>query len=552
MDRKLYGVVSVATLTIVLSIVVGVGIFFMLYMSGVSNIIRISEQKQVNEKILMLRSVLSADYAYYPSGKVMLRNIGREDLVVFRLITYLNGSLVWDSGIKEIARIKSGESKLVSFECPGCRKNDPILLAVYYFPSILLHEPNQVKPLDEIEVYKVLSITVNPPREGALSIFCPTPSLWTIIDMVDPIEGDDLQTLTDHVRILPSDSPVESMIRIRVDVSSGGTARSSGPVNIPSKSDTDLWIDANSEGLSHPIKVTINSLQEGWVIIPDTYELNNDYGARVDYVKISWNPISKRIMETYINIFYVEEGTYGISVEIYDCEGNLRASGYKEVEISNVPLAGLFLRESLLIEPIIPILEAYVIKVSIINLTPHTTTTTTITETITETVLTDSTTTTTLTKTINERTTVTTTTKTNTKYTTTTTTTTIPSTLTKTRTQKTTTTTTITRTYSWYSKTTTTTTTTATRTYTENIPTTTTTTTKTFTETTYTDTVTKTTTITRTITTTTTTTVTTTTTIFNGGGSGASSNPILGIIALFTSISLSLGAFMSMVVRGSG
>ncbi len=553
MASKSPGIVSIATITIILSIVIGVGIFFMLYMGGMSNIIRASEQKQINERILMLRSILSADYAYYPSGKVMLRNIGKEDLTVFRVITYLNGSLIWDSGIRNIVELKKGESKLISFQCPGCRRNDPILLAVHYVPSILIQGPEQIKPLDEIEVYKVLSISVQPPQEGALSIFCPTPSLWTIIDMVDPVEGDNLQTLTDHVRILPSDAAEEDMITIQLDVSSGGSTRSSGPVSIPSRSETDVWIDANAEGLTHPLKVSINSLEEGWVTIPDTYELWNDYGARVDYVKISWNPISKRIMEAYINIFYTEEGIYGVSLEIYDCNGNLRASGYKDVTVSEVPLAGLFLRESLLIEPVIPILEAYKIKVRIINLTPHTTTTTTITETITESVLTETTTTTTLKRTLYERTTVATTTKTKTHYTTTTTTTTISSILTKTKIKRTTTTTTITQTYSWHSKTTTTTTTTATRTYTETIPTTTTTTTKTFTKTTYTDTTTRTTTITRTATTTTTTTITITTTIFNDEASSRKlSNPILGVITLFISSWLSIGALSSMVVKKNG
>ena len=172
MNRKaLSSLVSVA---LILSVVVPVGIFLLSYSQGISNVIRQQEKEDVNEKILLLRSAISADYVFFPGEKAIIRNIGKEPIVIFRLIVYKNGELVWDSGIDKIAEIPVKKIKLLRFQCPTCTRNDSILLTVYYIPSRLFDEnnPQLIKPLSEVHLYKIASFPAEQPRQGVLSNVC--------------------------------------------------------------------------------------------------------------------------------------------------------------------------------------------------------------------------------------------------------------------------------------------------------------------------------------------------------------------------------------------
>ena len=544
---------SIVAIAIILSVIVPVGIYFFSYSQSISNVIRQQEKENVNEKLLLLRSLISADYVFFPGEKALIRNIGEEPVVIFRLIVYNNGTPIWDSGISKIAEIPVKETGLISFECPGCRAGDSILLTVYYIPSELFDEknPELVKPLSEVQIYKVRSFPVEVPKQGVISGVCGAPTQWSLVNFMDPVETYDFSVndfvLTEYVKIQPFDSNTMDTIDIKLRTTSPTGSKESGVVSIPTRSDTELWIESNSQGARHPIDVEIIPVTPGWTVLPLKWEFGEDYGALIDYVKLTWTKISLRLVEAIVNVIFTDTGSYNIRVEIFDCRGNKIATGSRNVVVE-VPIGAILQSFSIRLDRQVPILDTYYVKVSITNVSPHTTTTTTVTVTEYETVYAETTTTKTITEEV-RTTTTTTKTKTKTETISTTTTTTIP---TKTETVIERATTTTTRTLSGYSYTLVYTTITITSTITEQTPTTTITVTNTKTKTSYTTTITATTTETVTETVTTTTTVTVTTTVFDNAsnvklGSGVSDSLYFASLLGFLNLLVMIGV---VVLRG--
>ena len=102
--------VSLLTTIFIISIVLAVGFFLWNFTASLSQVLRIQGTEELNDKLKLLRARISTDYVFYPAGEARLRNIGNEPIVVYRLIVYNNGSLVWDSGISEIARMGIGRT----------------------------------------------------------------------------------------------------------------------------------------------------------------------------------------------------------------------------------------------------------------------------------------------------------------------------------------------------------------------------------------------------------------------------------------------------------
>ena len=96
---RVRGLSELLSILVLTGIIIGIGIMVWGLCSGYAAVERMKAHQELNKNILVLRSMISADYVMYPGGVAILRNIGKEPVVIIRLITIRNGRIVWDSGI---------------------------------------------------------------------------------------------------------------------------------------------------------------------------------------------------------------------------------------------------------------------------------------------------------------------------------------------------------------------------------------------------------------------------------------------------------------------
>ncbi|MCD6535789.1 MAG: hypothetical protein J7K49_01985 [Thaumarchaeota archaeon] len=382
--KKRRAQVSPLTTIFIISIVLAVGVFLWSFTASISQVLRMHGTEELNDRIKVLRSRISADYVFYPAGEARLRNIGNEPIVVYRLIVYNNGSLIWDSGIQEIARINIGKTKLIRFSCPGCKEGDPILLVVYYTPEEFYNtnNPKYLKSLYQIDVLKVASFTAEPPRAASSGGFCPLPEgNWSLVDFVDPKESGASSTLTRYIKVKLPDASTQDQIRVRVTVSElEGSDTAWGEKTVPSESNIEQVITLNRDGLTYPIRVNIESVTPDWTIIQSEWRMDRTRGhyycgswsAHVDYVKLLWNKADKWLVEAFVKVFYSKtgwctfRGRFNITVKIYDCHGSKIAEGNTIVDIEIPPSnSGYWDEESILIYPTVSMFDVYRIDVEV-------------------------------------------------------------------------------------------------------------------------------------------------------------------------------------------
>ncbi len=524
--RRRRGLSEVVGMAIVTSVIVmiGVGLWYFLFSHAT---IQGSEKVAfLGGNALLLRSNLGADYVHYPdtiygqgTGSILLRNVGQEPVVVFRLITIYNGSVVVDTGVAEIARIPVGGFKQLLFSCPStvCTDTSLVTLQVHYLPEQLfdLEDPRLRSHYSETELYKIASFQAVTPVAGLGNTCTVNTENWILVELVDPKEDSIYGDSTDFIKIrVLNASVVLPSYHLAVTVTDHNNVEASGSVTINGTLPQEVYVRLDKGGLVPPFDVEIYSLDPGFSVYSSSWNLGNSFGNFLDYIKLRIDLTRLTVDEVILSMGFYESGEYELMVEVYDCNGRLATMGSMFINITTGGLAGYFEQYSIVLRPPVSVFNIGRIVFRAVDHTPYVTVTYTlyITSTVTRTT-----------------TTTTYTTSTETEVVSTTITTTItrvrPSTTTTTTSTITRTTTTVGSTFTSYiTRTTSTTTYTATITRTQTITSTSTsysptiTQTQTSTSTSYTTTRTTVTTSTTWRTATTTTTTTTTTTITGGGG----------------------------------
>ncbi|MEM2237747.1 MAG: hypothetical protein QXR26_03255 [Candidatus Caldarchaeum sp.] len=523
LNKGLSDAIGIVIVTSVI-LVVGIGLWSLL--NSYTGVTRNEEVRRLGDQAMVLRSNIGADYVFYPDrvyglgrGVISVRNVGREPVVVFRMLTINNGSIVSDTGITELARIRPDEFREIYFSCPAdvCREGDPITVQVHYIPESLFNpsNPELSKHDSGVILFKIASFEAKPSIVSSGAACSLNADNWVIVELVDPKEDNIYGQTTDFVKIrVLNASAVLPSYDFNVFVNDGNGVEATGFISVTGPLPQEVYVQLDTGGLAQPLNVRIVSATPGLAVVPVDWQFPNSFGNYIDYTKLRIDLTRYRLDEVILSSGFYENGLYEFIVEIYDCRGVLISSGRLAVNVTVGSLAGYFEQYSIVLSPPVNIFDIGFIRVRSVDLTPVVTVTATVTQTSTVT----STTTTTVLTTV-------TTTETTTTTTTTTSTRTIPTTTV-------TTTRTITRTATVTSSTATlsVTRTTTSFTYTSTITRSTTTTfvstsysptitlTQTSTQTSYTTTRTTTSTSTSILTQTTTVTTTTTTTVTGGSG----------------------------------
>ena len=547
---------DVVSTALTLSVVVAIGLGMLGLLSSYSSIGRQEAVQSFNKDNLVLRSVLGADYVYFPDwrlpeeagyGVARLRNVGQERITIFRIIVYRNGSLVYDSGINpsDFVTLDLAQPAEVFFRCPGCRRGDPILVTVHYLPTALINpdDPGSIEALLRTELFKVSSFEAVRPQAG-IGESCPPPPRWIFVELVDPIESALLEdgrlifVVIDEVKLrllLASDTELDTNIEVTILDGNGNIA--SGNIPVSGELPLEVRVPLSGEQLRYPLTVSISS--EDYTILPQVWRFGVEGDILFpDYAKLNVDLLNGLVNSFLVSAYATDSASVQVAIRGRDCVGGYASEGRLFLDFDprgemyqvsqgtyslNPPTAMLNIYEvSIDYTDISDVEVVWVTVTSTVTTTVTATTTTTTTTTMPSTTRTStSTTTTTTTRIVYTSTTTTTSTRTTTtKVTSTTTTTTTARTVTV-RVTSYTSTATITRSVTSTSYTTTSTvrvTSSVTITVTSYSPTVTRTITSTTTSYTATYTVTVTSTSTSTARTTVTTTTTTTSTLSRGGG----------------------------------
>ena len=558
--RDARGISETVSIVIAASFVVAISIAVLTFVSSSANVTRQQEAQSLNKEMLVLKSVIGADYVYFPDwrgsgyGVARLRNTGDVSVTVLKVIVYLNGTFVHDSNPnydpQRYVTLGKMEAAEVYFMCPGCRPGDPVLVTVHYVPTQLIdpRDPSRIEPLMRSMLFRVASFQAEVPAAG-LRTSCPPPEGgWLFVDYVDPIETLVYQSdsLTDilveeavKLRIsLSSDVELEATtISVFLEDVNGNTASGSTSVSGQLPIDVVIPITASSP-LRYPLTVRIES--DRYTVLPQSWRFNVDSDVIYpDFVKLNFDNLNGLVGSLLISAYARDEADVNVVISTKDCN-NVDTGGGSAI-ITLIPGNSLYinLQGSADLNPPVQLLRIYEVTVDYHDITTIVWTTVTVTVTQTTTATLTSTNTKYVPITVTTTRTYTATTTSYSITSTSTTTTTTSRTLTKfttTTTTRTSTTYTFTTVYTntiYRSKTATTTvytsTTTLTRTATRSSTATVFSPTVTQTITSYTTVYTTTRTITETstvgTTVTTTTTTTTTTTVRPGGGGGSSVPP---------------------------
>ncbi|MEN2975344.1 MAG: hypothetical protein ABDH32_07205 [Candidatus Caldarchaeales archaeon] len=391
---KRYGQSNLLTIAIVTAIVIGIGFFLWGLLSGYAAIYRLKSLEEVNAESLVLRSLISADYVFHRDA--YMRNIGKEPVVIFRLIVLNNGTPVWDSGVREITTLDIGELEKISYECPLCREDDIIVLKVHYIPKKLYDpsNPELINPTSDVALFRVASFPVQ--RIGlGLSGFCPIQSNWIWVDFVDPVEEDQEGALSRMVKLRLSKASTLKDVKVHVTVRDYTGRSAEGSRVLPSMSDMDQIIETDSPGgLRYPAEVFLNIEDPNWTIVQNRWYLGRDRTAYVDFVKLLWNSFNNRVIEVFAKAFHNDDGIYRVDVKIYDCFDRLIAKGSSVKEVALGSGIGIWEEYSVALDSNPLISDVFRVVMNITDISPLVTETKTITETVTTTATTLVTTTT--------------------------------------------------------------------------------------------------------------------------------------------------------------
>lgn len=381
---------NILVITIAVAVVLGIGLFVWSILSAYATIYRVKALEEINAEALVLRSMISADYVIYPGGEAYIRNTGKESVVIFRLITLRNGEIVWDSlqvyGIREIKRIDMGEVSKVFFDCPGCSRDDLIVLQVHYMPADLYDpsNPELINPTSDVILFRVASFKAEELTIAPGNI-CPLPinEKWVWIDYVNPVEVRGSISNVLKIR-LPRASTIDEVLLHTVLKDRDGDI-AEGEKSVPTVSSGEELIElSSSSSLEYPVEIYFDVRTPNWTLIQNHWVLKNDITAYVDKIMLIWSPYTFRLTGAFLTINYNDDGHYKIEVKAYDCNGVLIAKG--EVIDREVRLGGfrdLYLDYGLEFDRNPLMSDVYSIEVQVVDVSPIVTVTETSTVTMT-------------------------------------------------------------------------------------------------------------------------------------------------------------------------
>ncbi|MEM0236136.1 MAG: hypothetical protein QW628_12520 [Thermofilum sp.] len=337
---------DLVSIVIISAIIVAAGITLWIFYSGYASAARLSAQNEVNRELSILRSVISADYVLCPQGEALLRNVGKEPVVIFRLIVYKNGELVWDSlrieGIKKLAEIDVGKKGGVRFTCPASySKDDVITLQVHYIPKSLFDPSLElVDPSSDVLLFKVANFKAEEVSLALAGRACPDePKNWAWIDFVDPEEAPPDGKLGQRIGIRLPDASGVFTLDLKVSVK-GVSGSASTTASITSTSDETQWISIDMSGMRYPVTITFEATSpEDSNVLQREWYFNAIDTSYINYVQLIWNKLDKKLVGAYVSAFHRISGTYRVTVKAIDCFGNLVSEGNSLKDV-NVGAAG--------------------------------------------------------------------------------------------------------------------------------------------------------------------------------------------------------------------
>jgi len=301
--------------------VVAAGIMFWALFSSYAAATEIEQSEKLNENMLVLRSMVSADYVTYPDNIAVLRNIGSEPVVVFRMIVRVNGTEVWDSGISNLGKINVGELRAFRFLCPGCfaHENEPVILEVFYMPEELFNRvnPASLKPTSKVILFRVNSFPIENLKLKITRGVCETPQgNWTWVDFMDPFEASGTEgTLTQWIRLRFPEASSNSTIKIKIGVNN---LVENDVITVYKVSQ---WVQADTNNRKYPVTIKIIPESPNWSIPQrewylGAYKWHGSVRAYVDFVKLFWSRFNYRVYQAFVKVFHRESGTYLITVRL--------------------------------------------------------------------------------------------------------------------------------------------------------------------------------------------------------------------------------------------
>ncbi|MCX8188040.1 MAG: hypothetical protein N3F65_05490 [Nitrososphaeria archaeon] len=161
------------SVVIISAIILAAGITLWVFFSGYALMTRLSAQEEVNKELSVLRSAISADYVICPRGEALIRNVGKEPVVIFRVIVYKNGEMTWDSlreyGVRAFAEIDVNEVSIppIRFPCPPTREDqseigDLVTVQIHYIPKSLFDpsSPELIDPTSDVLLFRIATFQV--------------------------------------------------------------------------------------------------------------------------------------------------------------------------------------------------------------------------------------------------------------------------------------------------------------------------------------------------------------------------------------------------------
>jgi hypothetical protein len=408
------GISETVSIAIAAAFVVAISIAVLTFVSSSANVTRQQEVQSLNKEQLVLKSVIGADYVYFPDwrdpnrGVARLRNTGDVTVTVLKLIVYRNGTFVHDTNPNydpnRYVTLGKMEDKEVFFMCPGCNPGDPVLVTVHYVPTELIdpRDPSRIEPLMRTMLFKVASFKAEVPGAGSV-VLCPPPENWLFVDYVDPIETLVYQgnTLADirveeavKLRIsLSNDEEIEpTSISVILTDSNGNSASGSATVSGRLPIDVVIPLTAPSP-LRYPLSVSISS--DRYTVLPQIWRFNIDSDVVYpDFVKLNFDDLNRLVGSVLISAYARDEAELTVSINTKDCNNRDAGGGYATMTL--IPGSSLYinLQGSADLYPPVQLLMIYDVTVDYHDVTEIVWTTVTVTVTQTTTATLTSTTTT--------------------------------------------------------------------------------------------------------------------------------------------------------------
>jgi hypothetical protein len=426
------GISETVSIAIAAAFVVAVSIAVLTFVSSSANVTRQQEVQSLNKEQLVLKSVIGADYVYFPDwrdpnrGVANLRNTGDVTVTVLKLIVYRNGTFVHDTNPNydpnRYVTLRKMEATEVFFMCPGCNPGDPLLVTVHYVPTELIdpRDPSRIESLMRTMLFKVASFKAEVPGAGSV-VLCPPPENWLFVDYVDPIE-----TLVYQGNTL-ADIRVEEAVKLRISLSreveieptsisvvltdsNGNSASGSTKEPVSGRLPIDVVINLTAPSpLRYPLSVSISS--DRYIVLPQIWRFNVDSDVVYpDFVKLNFDNLNRLVGSVLISAYARDEAELAVRINTKDCRNRDAGGGYGTMTL--IPGSSLYinLQGSADLYPPVQLLMIYDVTVDYHDATEIVWTTVTVTVTQTTTATLTSTTTTYVPSTVTTTTTTTTTT----------------------------------------------------------------------------------------------------------------------------------------------